>query len=69
VWLAALAMGCSDAPSCIDARIDAIFGDVPFGTLNRAQARRILETTPEDDRPFYMVNLIHHRPGGVRRRP
>lgn len=60
VLAALLALGCGDAPSPVDARIDALFGDVPFGTVNRAQARRMLETAPADDGPFYMVNFIRH---------
>jgi hypothetical protein len=66
-WLAALvlvlaALGCGDAPSSdVDARIDALFGNPPFGTVNRTEARRILETTPEEDGPFFLVNFIEHR--------
>jgi hypothetical protein len=56
------ASGCGDATSsAVDAQIDALFGAPPFGTVNRDQARRILETGPEDDAPFYLVNFIHHR--------
>jgi hypothetical protein len=58
-WL--LAAGCADAPSPVDERIDALFGDVPFGTLNREQAARMLTTEPANDAPFHMVNLIRHR--------
>lgn len=55
-------LGCGDAPtSGVDAQIDALFGDPPFGTVNRDEARRILETKPEDDGPFFLVNFIHHR--------
>ena len=65
--LAALAvvvamLGCGDATSSgVDAQIDALFGDPPFGTVNRDEARRILETEPEDDGPFFLVNFIRHR--------
>ena len=62
VVLLAAAAGCGDASSSgVDAQIDALFGDPPFGTVNRDEARRILETGPEDDGPFYLVNFIHHR--------
>jgi len=57
-----LAVGCGDATTTgSDARLDALFGELPFGTLNHAQARRMLETAPADDGPFYMVNFIRHR--------
>ena len=56
------ALGCGDAaPSGVDAQIDALFGDPPFGTVNRDEARRIIETKPEDDGPFFLVNFIRHR--------
>ena len=56
------ALGCGDATSSgVDAQIDALFGDPPFGTVNRDEARRILETEPEDDGPFFLVNFIRHR--------
>lgn len=62
VALLSAAAGCGDASSSgVDAQIDALFGDPPFGTVNRVEARRILETRPEDDGPFYLVNFIHHR--------
>jgi len=61
VLAALLVLGCGDASSPIDARIEALLGDVPFGTVNRVQARRVLETAPADDGPFYMVNFIRHR--------
>ncbi|MBY0280148.1 hypothetical protein K2Z84_32850 [Candidatus Binatia bacterium] len=62
VTLLVAALGCGDAStSGVDAKIDALFGAPPFGTVNRTEARRILETKPEDDGPFYMVNFIHHR--------
>lgn len=52
----------SSAPLTIDQRIDEIFpSDPSFGTTNREQVRRMLETPPEEDGPFYMVNLIKHR--------
>lgn len=47
--------------SAIEAQIDDLFGDAAFGTLNRDMARRILETPPAEDGPFYMVNYIRHR--------
>lgn len=57
-----LAVGCGDATTTgTDARLDALFGELPFGTLNHAQARRMLDTAPEDDGPFYLVNFIRHR--------
>jgi hypothetical protein len=60
--LAAAALGCSDpGGDDSDARIDALFDDVPFGMLNRAQARRMVETAPADDRPFYLVSWIRYR--------
>jgi hypothetical protein len=55
------ACGGGSERSDVDARIDALFGDGPFGTLNRDTARRLLEVAPADDGPFYMVNLIRHR--------
>lgn len=62
------AVGCGDAPSSgVEARIDALFGDPPFGTVDRAEARRILETRPDDDHPFYLVNFIGHRAHAVYR--
>lgn len=61
VLAAVLALGCGDAPSAVDARIDDLFGNQPFGTLNRMQARRMIETDPAEDGPFYMVNFIRHR--------
>ncbi|MCP4626504.1 MAG: carboxypeptidase regulatory-like domain-containing protein [bacterium] len=44
--------------SNIEARIDEIFGDAPYGELNREQARRMVDVVPEEDGPFYMINLI-----------
>lgn len=49
-------------PPTIDQRIREIFpSDPSFGAVNREQVRRMLETPPEEDGPFYMVNLIKHR--------
>ena len=59
--LAVLAVGCSDSPDATEDRIDALFGDVPFGTVDRGQVRRMLDVPSESDRPFYMVNFIHYR--------
>jgi len=64
---AALLVACGDGSSSTDARIDALFGDAPWGTVNRDLARRILETAPDEDAPFYMVNLIQHRERAVYR--
>ncbi len=50
------------AASPIDQRIQRLFPDDPsFGVVDRDQVRRMLEVPPEDDAPFYMVNLIRHR--------
>ena len=59
MWLArslpgvALAVGLAacggGGGSDVDARIDDLFGDAAFGTLDRNMARRILETAPADD--------------------
>lgn len=57
----ALASGCGDARSSSDATIDRVFGEVPYGTLDRAEAQRLLETPPESDGPFYLVTYVHHR--------
>ncbi len=46
----------------IEARIDAIFPEDPgFGMVDRDQLRRMMMVPPEDDGPFFMVNLIRHR--------
>ncbi|MDG2304353.1 MAG: hypothetical protein P8R42_06800 [Candidatus Binatia bacterium] len=51
-----------DGTSPIEQRIQRIFPDEPsFGVVDREQVRRMLEVSPEDDAPFYMVNLIRHR--------
>lgn len=50
----------------IEARIDSIFPQNPsFGTVDREQVRRMMETAPEDDGPFYMVNFLRHRDRAV----
>ncbi|MFN8600742.1 MAG: hypothetical protein U0842_09715 [Candidatus Binatia bacterium] len=62
VTVLAAVLGCGDAPSSdVDAKIDALFGDPPFGTVNRDEVRRMLLTKPEDDGPIFLVNFIHHR--------
>jgi len=51
----------SGAPSTDD-RIEELFpGEPSFGVVDREQVRRMLEVPPEEDEPFYMVNLIRHR--------
>lgn len=57
----ALAGGCSDAPSSSDSSIDQVFGEVPYGALDRAEARRLLDTPPESDASFYLVTYVRHR--------
>lgn len=57
----ACAAGRGDAPSVVDARIDALFGAPPFGAVNRAEARRLLTTPPDADGPFYLVSFVQHR--------
>ncbi len=48
--------------SPIEQRIQRLFpGDPPFGDVDRAQVRQMLEVPPEEDGPFFMVNLIRHR--------
>lgn len=43
-------------------RIQRLFPeDPPFGATNRDQVRRMMEVPPEEDGPFYMLNLIQHR--------
>jgi hypothetical protein len=59
--IAGFALACGDAATDGDPRIDALFGEVPYGTLNRAQAARLLDVAPADDRPFHLVQLIRHR--------
>ncbi|HZR79680.1 MAG TPA: hypothetical protein VFD92_01175 [Candidatus Binatia bacterium] len=54
-------LGCADAPSGVEAEIDALFGAPAYGSVNRTEARRMLEVTPEDDRPFYAVTFARHR--------
>jgi hypothetical protein len=61
VLLAAALAGCGGGSSDVDARIDALFGDVPFGALNREVARGLIDVRPEADGPFYMANFIRHR--------
>ena len=56
-----LLLGCGDATSALDTRIQNLMGRAPFGVLNWTEARRIFTTSPEEDRPFFMVNLIRHR--------
>ena len=56
-----LLLGCGDATSPLDARIQNLMGRAPFGALNWTEARRIFTTPPAEDRPFFMVNLIRHR--------
>ncbi len=52
----------SDTVSPIDPRIQQLFpSDPSFGVVDRAQVRRMLEVPPEEDGPFYMVNLVRHR--------
>lgn len=63
----ALGTGCGDseAPSNADPigeRIERLFpAEYSFGTVDRSHVRRMLEVPPEEDGPFYMVNLIQHR--------
>ena len=41
-------------------------GDDPsYGTVNEAQVRRMYETPPEEDGPFWMVNLVKYREKAV----
>lgn len=72
VVFAALLLGCGDGASPagplepidpIEARIQQLFPEgeePPFGNLNRDQIRRMLQVPPEEDEPFYMLNLIKH---------
>lgn len=63
----ALATGCGDSDTVgnadlIDERIQRLFPEeYSFGTVDRSQVRRMLELPPEEDGPFYMVNLIQYR--------
>ena len=63
----ALGTGCGDTQTFegadpIDERIQRLFPDeYSFGTVDRDQVRRMLEIPAEEDRPFYMVNLIQFR--------
>lgn len=58
----AATLGCGgSAGSGIEGRIDAVLAKARFGTLNRDEARRIYSTPPEEDGPFFLVNLIRHR--------
>lgn len=57
-----LALACGNSPGTgIESRIDAVLGKARFGALNRAEARRIYSTPPEEDGPIFLVNLIRHR--------
>lgn len=72
-WIVLLAavvgIGCGDAQTPtsgnadpVEERIQSLFPtDYSFGAVDRSQVRRMLELPPEEDRPFYMINLIRFR--------
>lgn len=49
------------ACSSTDDGLPDLGDDARFGTLNEEQVRRMWETPPEEDGPFWMVNLIKYR--------
>lgn len=67
VWVVVSLMACGDDSSSVepvssaDARIDALFAEAPSGSLNRAEAQRLLDVAPDADQPFYYVSLLRHR--------
>ena len=60
--LSACGDGHEAAPDPIAERIETLFpSDPSYGAFDRGQIRRMMETAPSEDGPFYMINLIRHR--------
>lgn len=54
--------GSNDGPPTFLDRFEALNrGNPSFGALDTEGVRRLLDVTPEEDEPFFMVNFIQHR--------